>query len=191
MPYTSAEAQQQLADALAEAITQIGFALADLGAAYEQLDEHNADRLEAELFGPVQRAYEAGREHPREVRRSPRPPKPHWSRRPRRASLRPACTRSSTARSGRLPKRTALCPSCRTPRCRRKSGTRSCELHSRTYGSCSAACGREPATSKGPSGARAALGLTSARPGTANRLQPPVRVPRVERSDRMRFRGSA
>ena len=32
-------------------------ALAALGAAYEQLDEHNADRLEAELFGPVQRAY--------------------------------------------------------------------------------------------------------------------------------------
>jgi hypothetical protein len=57
MPYTSQEAQQQLADTLGEAIEQIGFALADLGAAYEQLDEHNADRLEAELFGPVQRAY--------------------------------------------------------------------------------------------------------------------------------------
>jgi hypothetical protein len=57
MAYTSAEARQELVDALAEAIEHIGFALADLGAAYEQLDEHNADRLEAELFGPVQRAY--------------------------------------------------------------------------------------------------------------------------------------
>jgi len=57
MAYTSAEARQELLDALAEAIEHIGLALAALGAAYEQLDEHNADRLEAELFGPVQRAY--------------------------------------------------------------------------------------------------------------------------------------
>ena len=57
MAYTTAEAQQELVDAFAEAIEQIGFALADLGAAYEQLDERNADRLEEELFGPVQRAY--------------------------------------------------------------------------------------------------------------------------------------
>ena len=57
MAYTSAEARQDLLDALAEAIDLIGAALADLGAAYEQLDERNADRLEEELFGPVQRAY--------------------------------------------------------------------------------------------------------------------------------------
>jgi hypothetical protein len=57
MAYTSAEARQELVDALAEAIEHIGFALADLGAAYEQLDEHNAERLETELFAPVQRAY--------------------------------------------------------------------------------------------------------------------------------------
>jgi hypothetical protein len=57
MTYTSAEARQELVDAFAEAIEQIGFALADLGAAYELLDERNADRLEEELFGPVQRAY--------------------------------------------------------------------------------------------------------------------------------------
>jgi hypothetical protein len=57
MPYTSAEAREELLDALAAAIEQIGFALAVLGAAYEQLDGHNADRLEAELFGPVQVAY--------------------------------------------------------------------------------------------------------------------------------------
>lgn len=57
MAYTSAEARQDLLEAFAEAIEHIGFALAALGAAYEQLDERNADRLEAELFGPVQRAY--------------------------------------------------------------------------------------------------------------------------------------
>ena len=57
MAYTAAEARQELVDAFGEAIEQIGFALADLGAAYEQLDERNADRLEEELFGPVQRAY--------------------------------------------------------------------------------------------------------------------------------------
>ena len=57
MTYTSAEARQELLDALAGAVETIGRALADLGAAYEQLDEHNADRLEAELFAPIQRAY--------------------------------------------------------------------------------------------------------------------------------------
>jgi hypothetical protein len=57
MAYTTAEARQDLLDAFGEAIEHIGVALADLGAAYEQLDEHNADRLEGELFGPVQLAY--------------------------------------------------------------------------------------------------------------------------------------
>ena len=57
MAYTSAEARQELLDFLAAAIDQIGFGLAALGAAYEQLDDHNADRLEAELFGPVRVAY--------------------------------------------------------------------------------------------------------------------------------------
>jgi hypothetical protein len=57
MAYTSEEGRQELLDTLAGAIEHIGLALAELGAAYEQLDEQNADRLEAELFGPVQRAY--------------------------------------------------------------------------------------------------------------------------------------
>jgi hypothetical protein len=57
MAYTSAEARQELLDSLAASIEQLGLALADLGAAYELLDEHNADRLEEELFGPVQVAY--------------------------------------------------------------------------------------------------------------------------------------
>src|SRR5918992_5976993 len=57
MSYTSAEARQELLDGFAGAIERIGLALAALGAAYEQLDEYNADRLEEELFGPVQLAY--------------------------------------------------------------------------------------------------------------------------------------
>jgi len=57
MAYTDAEARHELLDAFADAIERIAFALAALGAAYEQLDEHNADRLEEELFGPVQRAF--------------------------------------------------------------------------------------------------------------------------------------
>ena len=57
MAYTSAEGRQELLEGFAEAIENIGHALAALGAAYEQLDERNADRLEEELFGPVQRAY--------------------------------------------------------------------------------------------------------------------------------------
>jgi len=57
MAYTSAEARQELLDALARAIDQIGVALSALGAAYEQLDEGNADRLEEVLFRPVQVGY--------------------------------------------------------------------------------------------------------------------------------------
>jgi hypothetical protein len=57
MAYTTLEGRQELLDTLAEATDQIGFALAALSAAYEQLDEPTADRLEEELFGPVQVAY--------------------------------------------------------------------------------------------------------------------------------------
>ncbi|HWF49662.1 MAG TPA: hypothetical protein VG294_03365 [Solirubrobacteraceae bacterium] len=57
MAITNAEARQQLLDALGEAIEDLGSALAYLGAAYERLDEQTADRLEEELFRPVQSAY--------------------------------------------------------------------------------------------------------------------------------------
>jgi hypothetical protein len=57
MPYAEVEARQQLLDALAEASDALGQALASLGAAYEQLDDQQADRLEEQLFLPVQRAY--------------------------------------------------------------------------------------------------------------------------------------
>lgn len=55
--YTDAEARQQLLDTLAEASNGLGLAIGYLGAAYEQLDEQAADRLEQELFRPVQHAY--------------------------------------------------------------------------------------------------------------------------------------
>src|SRR5262245_20311132 len=57
MAYVTAEARQQLLDALATATDDIGVALGALGDAYELLDEASADQLEGLLFGPVQVAY--------------------------------------------------------------------------------------------------------------------------------------
>ena len=70
MVQTTVEARQQMLDTLAEATDGIGFALASLGAAYEQLDVSSADELEAELFRPVQLAYgRARRTHAEFARR--------------------------------------------------------------------------------------------------------------------------
>jgi hypothetical protein len=57
MAYSAAEARQRLLDDLASAIDAIGVALAALGVAYELLDERTADRLEEQLFRPLQAAY--------------------------------------------------------------------------------------------------------------------------------------
>lgn len=57
MPYTTADARQQLLDTLAEAADKLGVALAALSEAYEHLDEGNADAVEDQLFRPVQGAY--------------------------------------------------------------------------------------------------------------------------------------
>jgi hypothetical protein len=57
MSYTTAEGRQQVLDALAAAADQIAVALALLSEAYEHLDEQAAERLEGELFQPVQAAY--------------------------------------------------------------------------------------------------------------------------------------
>jgi hypothetical protein len=59
MAYTTAEGRRQLLEDFAAAIDALGVALAALGAAYEVLDERTADRMEEELFRPVQAA--AGR----------------------------------------------------------------------------------------------------------------------------------
>ena len=57
MPYTTADARRQLLETVAEATDSLGAALAALSEAYELLDEGNADRMEEELFRPVQVAY--------------------------------------------------------------------------------------------------------------------------------------
>jgi hypothetical protein len=57
VPYTTADARQQLLDTIAEAADKLGAALASLTEAYEQLDEANADAVEDALFRPVQTAY--------------------------------------------------------------------------------------------------------------------------------------
>jgi hypothetical protein len=55
--YIAGEARQEMLDTLGEAIDEIAVSLAALGAAYEQLGTAPADRLEEELFRPVQAAY--------------------------------------------------------------------------------------------------------------------------------------
>jgi len=57
VPYAVADARQQLLDTIADATLELGQAIAALSEAYEQMDEQSADRAEALLFRPVQRAY--------------------------------------------------------------------------------------------------------------------------------------
>ena len=57
MAYGTREARLELLAEIARAVDELAVALAALGFAYEQLDEHTADRLEEALFRPVQAAY--------------------------------------------------------------------------------------------------------------------------------------
>ena len=57
MAYDSAQARQELLDEVGDATDDLGAALAALGAAFEALDDYNAERLEEQLFRPVQLAY--------------------------------------------------------------------------------------------------------------------------------------
>lgn len=57
MAYTTEEAQRQLLDAIGSAADHAASALAGLGEAHELLDEQMAERLEEQLFMPVQRSY--------------------------------------------------------------------------------------------------------------------------------------
>jgi hypothetical protein len=61
MSYTSADARQQVLDELAKAAEYLGVAVARLGEAYESMDEQSADRLEEQLFRPLQAAYGTAR----------------------------------------------------------------------------------------------------------------------------------
>ncbi len=66
MAMTAREARVQICDDLAAAIELLALAVACLTEAYEALDVDTADRLEAELFRPVQRAFgRAKRTHSR------------------------------------------------------------------------------------------------------------------------------
>jgi len=56
MAFTAAEGSQHLLDTVAETIGELEYALACLSEAYEVLDEYSGDRLEQELFRPVQLA---------------------------------------------------------------------------------------------------------------------------------------
>jgi hypothetical protein len=62
--YTTADGRQQILDALAAAADEVAVALALLSEAYEHLDDQTAERLEEQLFRPLQAAYgRAKREH--------------------------------------------------------------------------------------------------------------------------------
>ena len=75
MAYTDAEARQQLLDTVALAADDIALAIAQLTEAYEQLDEYAAERLEDELFRPLQLAYgQAQRTHAEFAERYGLPP---------------------------------------------------------------------------------------------------------------------
>ncbi len=56
MAYTTAEARREVLEAVARAADELAFAGSSLSEAYDQLDEQSGDRLEAELFRPVQLA---------------------------------------------------------------------------------------------------------------------------------------
>jgi hypothetical protein len=57
MAYDATEARQEMLEAIAHAADSINAALAEVGVAYEQLDDDTGDRLEAALFRPLQGAY--------------------------------------------------------------------------------------------------------------------------------------
>ena len=57
MSYTTNEGRTQILDDSGIAVEQLNRALAELGEAYEHLDEQSGDRMEEQLFRPLQGAY--------------------------------------------------------------------------------------------------------------------------------------
>jgi hypothetical protein len=55
--YTATEARKELLGEVAGAIGELSRAIAAVGEAYDAVDERMADRIEAELFKPLQGAY--------------------------------------------------------------------------------------------------------------------------------------
>ena len=59
--YTTLEGRERIIREVGQAAEQIALALDYLGDAYEQVDEGLGDRLEEQLFGPIQGAYARAR----------------------------------------------------------------------------------------------------------------------------------
>jgi hypothetical protein len=57
--YAADEARKELLTEVAQAIEELSRAIAAVGEAYDAVDERMADRIEAELFKPLQGAYAA------------------------------------------------------------------------------------------------------------------------------------
>ena len=57
MSYVTTEARKELLVEVAEAIEEMSRSIAAIGEAYDAVDEAMADRIEAELFKPLQGAY--------------------------------------------------------------------------------------------------------------------------------------
>lgn len=57
MSFTNAEGRSQLLDEVTGAVGDLGVAIQCLSEAYEALDDDTADRLEEQIFRPVQGAY--------------------------------------------------------------------------------------------------------------------------------------
>ena len=56
MTYTASEARKELLGEVAGAIEELSSAIAAVGEAYDAPDEAKADRIEADLFKPLQGA---------------------------------------------------------------------------------------------------------------------------------------
>lgn len=61
MAISALEARNRILDDLAAALEQVAVAVATLGEAFELLPDAAGERLESELFRPVQRAYARGK----------------------------------------------------------------------------------------------------------------------------------
>ncbi len=125
MAYDSAQARAEMLDEVGDATDDLGEALAALGEAFEALDDYTAERLEEELFRPVQLAYGRGRRTHSEF--AGRHGLPNRSFAPAAPATPPRASRaSSTAPWPPSPARTPGSRSCRTRCAPSRSATPSC-----------------------------------------------------------------
>ena len=79
--------RQELLDGLGAASAELDFAIASLGEAYEQLDSVSADRMEEQLFRPLQLASGRVKRTASEFAEPARPHRAGAERRPARAPV--------------------------------------------------------------------------------------------------------